>query len=146
MDQQDHPGSVIVITTRLLLKCSRILPLVLFSSHNKSFSKLFSVQSQYRPQVDQSRARWLMNWSPDRLSEFLCLFLKFCCQMKPIKLSRQSCMDVIWHYVTITKTSAELLHDNLKCEEKKLKLIIYLFTNVHILDLNRVKTNKFRKI
>ena len=31
--------------------------------------------------------------------------------MKPIKLSRQSCMGVIWHYVTINKTSAEMLHD-----------------------------------
>ena len=49
--QADHPEFVIVIT-RLLLNCSRILPAVLFSSHNKSFSKLFSVQSQYRPQVD----------------------------------------------------------------------------------------------
>ena len=47
----DHPEFVIVIT-RLLLNCIRILPAVLFSSHNKSFSKLFSVQSQYRPQVD----------------------------------------------------------------------------------------------
>lgn len=47
----DHPEFVIVIT-RLLLNCIRILPLVLFSSYNKSFWKLFSVQSQYQPQVD----------------------------------------------------------------------------------------------
>ena len=66
--------------------------------------------------------------------------------MKPIKLSRQSCMDVIWHYVTITKTSAELLHDNLKCEEKIKTHNIFIHKLLNILDLNRLKTNKFRKI
>ena len=37
--------------------------------------------------------------------EFLCLFLKFCCQMKPIKLSRLAFMAVTRHYVTSRETS-----------------------------------------
>ena len=81
--------------------------------------------------------------------------------MKPIKLSRQSCMDVIWHYVTITKTSAELLHDRLKCDEKinahnsiissaTSKILIYYMgfitqALIVILDSNRLKQINFVK-